>query len=288
MEGSLKGQMEEIFGISIWDHPDKYLGLPSEISRSKSKTLSWILEIMKSKVQGWKENLLNYAGKEVLIKAVLQAIPAYAMGQKGTEVFTGDRGRLSQGVKKDGGLEFRDFLALNDLNLDSFIDRDSKSWDVPKLMDMLPPQLAIKAMQTPISWFQTEDKRVWPHTVHGSYTREFYQANFNRPHTGGIGSNTWGIVVRWKCPPFGVLKCNVDTTWNEAKSSGACAIVRSGNEVAHFVAKARSRNNLPLSWVASPPPPWLRALLLHDANTGTALNPQVLVGGGVVFHPPVI
>ncbi|XP_057746432.1 uncharacterized protein LOC130965691 [Arachis stenosperma] len=71
--------IEEILNIPTWDEPEKYLGLPVQWKRSKSKSLDWIMEKVDGKIERWKENLLNQAGKEVLIKAVIQAIPTYAM-----------------------------------------------------------------------------------------------------------------------------------------------------------------------------------------------------------------
>ncbi|XP_020969282.1 uncharacterized protein LOC110267813 [Arachis ipaensis] len=71
--------IEEITGMASWEEPGKYLGLPATWGRSKNKALEWIQEKILDKMQGWKEKLLNQAGKEVLIKAVIQAIPVYAM-----------------------------------------------------------------------------------------------------------------------------------------------------------------------------------------------------------------
>ncbi|KAL0375714.1 UNVERIFIED_CONTAM: putative mitochondrial protein [Sesamum calycinum] len=53
--------------------------LPAVGGRSKREMFDGIREKIWKCIQGWNSKLLNQAGKEVLIKAVLQSIPSYAM-----------------------------------------------------------------------------------------------------------------------------------------------------------------------------------------------------------------
>ena len=57
----------------------KYLGLPSVIGKSKNQVFAKIKEKMANKLSGWKEKMLSLGGKEILIKAITQAIPTYTM-----------------------------------------------------------------------------------------------------------------------------------------------------------------------------------------------------------------
>ena len=58
---------------------EKYLGLPPLVGKNKKASFNYIKERVWRKLQGWEEQLLSQAGKEILIKTVVQAIPTYTM-----------------------------------------------------------------------------------------------------------------------------------------------------------------------------------------------------------------
>jgi hypothetical protein len=58
---------------------ERYLGMPTDVGHSRNGTFKYLRDRVWEKIKGWMEKLLSYAGKEVLIKAVAQAIPVYSM-----------------------------------------------------------------------------------------------------------------------------------------------------------------------------------------------------------------
>ena len=70
----VKEEIKTRFGAQIIRQYEKYLGLPLLISRNKRNSFNNIKEKLAKKLASWKEKLLSKAGKEVLIKAVAQAI----------------------------------------------------------------------------------------------------------------------------------------------------------------------------------------------------------------------
>ena len=58
---------------------EKYLGLPTAAGRLTAAQFENIVERSRSFMQGWSQKLMSYAAKEVLLKSVIQALPAYSM-----------------------------------------------------------------------------------------------------------------------------------------------------------------------------------------------------------------
>ena len=48
--------------------------------KGKKASFNYIKEKVRQKLQGWEEKLLSQVEREVLFKAVIQAIPTYTMG----------------------------------------------------------------------------------------------------------------------------------------------------------------------------------------------------------------
>ena len=55
------------------------MGLLTLVERNRRNTFHELKEKLNKKLAGWKEKVLSKAGKEVLIKAVAQAILTYTM-----------------------------------------------------------------------------------------------------------------------------------------------------------------------------------------------------------------
>jgi hypothetical protein len=58
---------------------DKNLGLHAVGGAGRSDCFEHFIEQIIQKINGWKEKQLSIGGKEILLKAVAQAIPIYAM-----------------------------------------------------------------------------------------------------------------------------------------------------------------------------------------------------------------
>lgn len=75
----LSTAVHQILPFQVVDKFDRYLGLPARIGTTKVEVFSFLKDRLWARVQGWNEKNLSMAGRKVLIKSVLQAIPTYVM-----------------------------------------------------------------------------------------------------------------------------------------------------------------------------------------------------------------
>jgi hypothetical protein len=75
----IKEQILEVAGIPSSQRYDKYLGLPALVGKSRMKEFKGIRDRVWKRLQDWKLKLISQAGKEILLKTVIQAIPTFCM-----------------------------------------------------------------------------------------------------------------------------------------------------------------------------------------------------------------
>lgn len=79
VSAEMKGIIKRIAGMKILAKIGKYLGFPFVEDRRPRNKINYIVDRVKSKLAGWKTNCLSMAGKVILAKFVLSAIPLYPM-----------------------------------------------------------------------------------------------------------------------------------------------------------------------------------------------------------------
>jgi ribonuclease HI len=131
-----KAQILGIAGLPDNQRYDTYLGLPALVGKSRMAAFRSIIERVWKRLQDWKLKFLSQAGKEILLKAVIQAIPTFCISvfllpkslcseinalmqrfwwghmerDKKISWMSWSRMGLSKGK---GGLGFRDFTSFN-------------------------------------------------------------------------------------------------------------------------------------------------------------------------------
>ena len=132
-----KNHIKMALGVPETVQYEKYLGLPSLVGKNKKASFNYIKEKVWKKIQGWKEKLLSQTDREVLIKAVIQAIPTYTIScfklplDLCVEIESlirrfwwgqnGDRRKIHwvkwttlRQTKDEGGMGFKDLANFND------------------------------------------------------------------------------------------------------------------------------------------------------------------------------
>lgn len=71
--------MCEILGIRQGNVGGKYPGLPSVVGRRKREVLRFIRDRLMARIRSWNNKFVSRAGREVLLKTFLQAMPSFAM-----------------------------------------------------------------------------------------------------------------------------------------------------------------------------------------------------------------
>nr|XP_008351105.2 uncharacterized protein LOC103414509 [Malus domestica] len=211
-------ELGSILGMPILDNPGSYLGVPACWGRSKKQGLAYVKGRIIEKLQGWKQCTLSKAGKEVLIKVVVQAVPAYPMNlfkfpAVGThwQIMVGQDVRVwvdcwLPSIPSGRPFPLGEVVVTRNLRVSSLICPQSRDWDLSFLILFLSvaDQGAIEG--TPIGDISRSDRLIWAATKNGKYTvksgyrwvqsRSLSARDHRLPHVRSIPEKLWNCI--WK------------------------------------------------------------------------------------------
>ena len=75
----VRSRVKDTMEISAEGGIGKYLGLPENFSRRKKDIFASIVDRLRQKSHSWTSRFLSGAGKQIMLKSVLSAMPCYAM-----------------------------------------------------------------------------------------------------------------------------------------------------------------------------------------------------------------
>ncbi|KAH9668523.1 reverse transcriptase domain-containing protein [Citrus sinensis] len=174
-EGQISA-IKSIFKLKVVPKYERYLGLPSMIGRKKMSFFKDVKLKVLSKISSWHHKMFSSGGKEVLIKEVAQAIPAYAIS-----VF-----KLPKGLCEDIQRAIAKFCWLQLPRLDTFkpispptlpmdttvaelITADS-TWNEAKLKHHFCEEDTEAMLKISLPPSHKEDSLLWHFDKKGEYT----------------------------------------------------------------------------------------------------------------------
>ena len=75
----MQKEIMDLLGVNELKQYEEYVGLPALVGRNKRASFDRLKQKVWKRLQGWEGKLLSQAGREVLIKSVIQAIPTFIM-----------------------------------------------------------------------------------------------------------------------------------------------------------------------------------------------------------------
>uniref|UniRef100_A0A2N9J9T5 Non-specific serine/threonine protein kinase n=2 Tax=Fagus sylvatica TaxID=28930 RepID=A0A2N9J9T5_FAGSY len=213
---STQDELIRILGVPAMRRYEKYLGLPSFVGRSKKASFAQIKDQVWNKLQGWKHRFLSQVGKEILIKSIIQAMPAYSMScfkllvdlcndlEELIRKFWWGYGEEQK--KVHWIISPRNYFS-KDATVSCLINQDQHEWKTQLIKHLFLPHEASSILGMSLSSHVCMDTIIWPHTTNEKYlVRSAYRfllerASRDRPSHSNmeeeskLWKNIWSLKV---------------------------------------------------------------------------------------------